>query len=200
MEINNEFNVALPPAAAWLVLMDIERIAPCMPGAEITEIIDSETYKGKVSVRLGPVALTFGGLAKFVTIDEVGQRAKVSAQGTDPKGRGGANAMVNFSLTPDGDGTLVVINTDLQLSGAVAQYGRGAGMISDLATQLVGQFSTNLNTQLVAEDSHAPSTLDGHTETTNATPAEQPKSAPISGLSIGLRLLWNAIKRLFSKS
>ena len=200
MEIINKFNVSLPSAEAWAVLMDIERITPCMPGAEITEIVDSETFRGKVSVRLGPVALTFGGMAKFEMIDEVGQCAIVTARGTDPKGRGGAEAKVSFSLTPEGDSTLVVINTDLQLSGAVAQYGRGAGMISDLATQLVGQFSTNLNTQLVAEDSHAPSTLDGHTETTNATPAEQPKSAPISGLSIGLRLLWNAIKRLFSKS
>lgn len=180
--------------------MDIERIAPCMPGAEITEIVDSETYKGKVSVRLGPVALTFGGIAKFEMIDEVGQRAIVTARGTDPKGRGGANAKVSFSLTPDGDGTLVVINTDLQLSGAIAQYGRGAGMISDLATQLVGQFSTNLNAQLAAEDAHAPSALDGHSETISTAPAEQPTPAPISGFSLGLRLLWNAIKRLFSKS
>ncbi len=200
MEINNEFNVSLPPAEAWAILMDIERIAPCMPGAEIIEVIDDKTYKGRVSVRLGPVALTFGGIAKFEMIDENGQRARVSARGTDPKGRGGADAKVDFSLSAAGDGTRVEINTDLQLSGAVAQYGRGAGMISDLASQLVGQFATNLNAQLAAEDGDAALALDGAAEPTHAAPVEQPASAPISGFSLGLRVLWNAIKRLFSWS
>jgi len=92
VEFDNSFEVPLPPAEAWPVLMDIKRIAPCMPGAELTEVVDDKTYKGKIGVRLGPVALTFAGTVRFEEIDNANHRARVKAQGTDAKGRGGANA------------------------------------------------------------------------------------------------------------
>ena len=103
MEINNSFDVPLPPAQAWNVLMDIPRVAPCMPGAELTGAVDKETYNGKVSVKLGPVALAFAGQVKFTEIDEPNLKARAKAQGKDSKGRGGANATVDFkvvALTP----------------------------------------------------------------------------------------------------
>lgn len=202
MQIKNEFNVSLPPAETWAVLMDIERIAPCMPGAKITEVVDERTFKGQVAVRLGPVALTFGGIAEIKEIDEANKKAQVSASGSDPKGRGGANANVNFSLEDAAKGTRVEIVTDLQLSGAVAQYGRGAGMISELATQLVGQFATNLNAQLAAENNDAVTAPQADTELGEPATADKPTAAaaPISGLSLGLRVLWNSIKRLFGAS
>src|SRR5258706_12803652 len=104
MEINNSFEVPLPPRDAWKTLMDIPRIAPCMPGAELTGVVDKDTYTGKVSVKLGPVALTFAGQVKFTDIDEAAHKARVKAQGKDSKGRGGANANVDFHLyaTPAG--------------------------------------------------------------------------------------------------
>src|SRR5207248_5910201 len=89
MEFDNSFEVPLPPADAWKVLLDIKRIAPCMPGAELTEVLGQDTYKGKIGVRLGPVALTFAGLVKFEDIDAAAYTARVTAQGTDAKGRGG---------------------------------------------------------------------------------------------------------------
>src|SRR5258705_83432 len=89
MEINNSFEVPLPPKDAWKTLMDIPRIAPCMPGAELTGVVDKDTYNGKVSVRLGPVALTFAGQVKFTAIDEAACKARVKAQGKDSKARGG---------------------------------------------------------------------------------------------------------------
>ena len=92
MEFDNSFDVPLPPAQAWALLMDIPRIAPCMPGAELTEIVDPQNYKGKISVRLGPVALTFAGRVEFDQIDAASRTARVKAQGSDAKGRGGANA------------------------------------------------------------------------------------------------------------
>jgi carbon monoxide dehydrogenase subunit G len=92
MEFDNSFEVPLPPAEAWKVLLDIERIAPCMPGAELTEVVSKNNYKGKISVRLGPVALTFAGVVKLEDIDDNQHTARVSAQGTDAKGRGGAQA------------------------------------------------------------------------------------------------------------
>ena len=126
MEINNSFEVPLPPKEAWKVLMDIERIAPCMPGAELTGVVDKDTYNGKVSVKLGPVALAFAGQVKFTEIDEANYKARVKGQGKDSKSRGGANATVDFKVDPVPQGSLVKVKTDLALSGAVAQYGRAS--------------------------------------------------------------------------
>lgn len=194
MEFDNKFEVPLPVAEAWVVLMDIERIVPCMPGAEITEIIDQDNFKGKVSVRLGPVALTFAGRAEFVERDEQAFSARVKAQGSDSKGRGGANADVTFGLVSAGENaTSVEIHTNLQLSGSVAQYGRGVGMIADVASQIIGKFADCLRDQVANAGSPA--------ETETAPP---PQAAPVSVTSVGLRALWNAvvrsIKRIFGAS
>src|ERR1700748_3770621 len=120
MEFDNSFEVPLPPAEAWKVLLDIERIAPCMPGAELTEVVDDTTYKGNIGVRLGPVALTFAGIVKFEEIDNANRTARVKAQGTDAKGRGGANAAASFRPEPTAAGSKVLVHTDLTLSGSGA--------------------------------------------------------------------------------
>jgi uncharacterized protein len=151
MEFDNSFEVPLAPAQAWAVLMDIPRIAPCMPGAELTEVIDPQNFRGKISVRLGPVALAFTGRVEFDGIDEKNHSARVKAQGSDAKGRGAANAMATFRIEPAGAGSKVLIHTDLMLSGAVAQYGRGVGMIQATAAQIIGQFAGNLRTQLAQQ-------------------------------------------------
>src|SRR5208282_857269 len=153
MEFDNSFDVPLSPAQAWAVLMDIRRIAPCMPGAALTEVIDPQNFRGKISVRLGPVALTFAGRVQFENIDEANYSACVKAQGSDDKGRGSANAMATFHIEPidvgsSVSGSRVLIHTNLMLSGAVAQYGRGVGMIQATAGQIIGQFAGNLRAQL----------------------------------------------------
>src|SRR5579872_7022321 len=155
MEFDNAFDVPLPPDQTWAVLMDIPRIAPCMPGAELTEVVDARNYKGKISVRLGPVALAFAGRVEIDAIDEANRSAKVKAQGSDAKGRGAANATASFRIEPAGAGSKVLIHTDLMLSGAVAQYGRGVGMIQATAAQIIDQFAGNLRTQLVEQPSGA---------------------------------------------
>jgi carbon monoxide dehydrogenase subunit G len=198
LEFDNSFEVPLPVAEAWVVLMDVERIVPCVPGAELTEKIDEDNFKGKVSVRLGPVALTFAGRAEFVERDNDGFSARVKAQGSDSKGRGGANADVTFKLVSAGDSaTNVEIHTNLQLSGSVAQYGRGVGMITDVASQIIGKFADCLRDQVVRADS--PAGADGDTP-----PAPPPQAAPVQVTSVGLRALWNAlvrsVKRMFGAS
>ena len=130
--------------------MDVARIAPCMPGAELTEITDARNYKGKISVRLGPVSLAFAGKIALEDVDDAKHSARVKAQGSDAKGRGAANAAATFKVEPKGEGSLVLIHTDLMLSGAVAQYGRGVGMIQTTAAQIIGQFAGNLRAQLGA--------------------------------------------------
>jgi carbon monoxide dehydrogenase subunit G len=148
LDITNEFVVPLDPAETWKLLLDIKRIMPCVPGAELLEMLEEQTYKGKVSVRLGPVALAFIGTARFDALDEAAKKAKVLAKGSDAKGRGGANAVVEFRLEPIEDGTKVVVDTNLNLSGAVAQYGRGTGVIQGVASQLTAQFAENLKAML----------------------------------------------------
>ena len=181
MEFDNSFEVPLPPAQAWKVLIDIERIAPCMPGAELTEVVGKDSYKGKIGVRLGPVALTFAGIVKFEEIDDAKHTARVSAQGTDAKGRGGANATSEFRLEPAGAGSKVLVHTDLTLSGAVAQYGRGVGMIQATASALMKQFAANLKKQL---DSPPAEAADGTTQA----------AKPISAASLAGQVAWNTIK------
>jgi hypothetical protein len=205
MEFDNSFEVPLPPSQAWPVLMDVQRIAPCMPGAELTEVVDDKTYKGKISVRLGPVALTFAGLVKFEEIDNTNYTARVKAQGNDAKGRGSASAMSTFRLEPSGGGSKVLVHTDLTLSGAVAQYGRGVGMIQATATALMNQFANNLKAQLaqsgtLAGPAAAPASAAAG-GTAPAAPAAAPMPAaakPISGFSLMLTVLWNSIRGLFS--
>src|SRR5262245_45031341 len=116
MEFDNSFEVPLPPAEAWKILLDIRRIAPCMPGAQLTEVVDDDTYRGRIGVRLGPVALTFAGVVELGEINEQDRTARVSAQGTDAKGRGGAHAVSLFRLEPTDGGSRVLVHTNLVLS------------------------------------------------------------------------------------
>jgi len=197
MEINNSFDVPLPPADAWKVLMDIPRIAPCMPGAELTGVVDKDTYNGKVSVKLGPVALTFGGQVKFTDIDAANHKARVKAQGKDSKGRGGANASVDFHLEPVAAGSRVLVKTDLTLSGAVAQYGRASGMIQDVAQQLIGQFAACLKAQLAAAQVAAEPRPGA--EQVAATPIPPPEMKPqtLSGFTLLWLIIKSAVRRFF---
>jgi len=198
MEFDNQFDVPVPVDEAWKILMDIERIAPCVPGAELTEIVDDKTYKGKVSVKLGPVALTFNGRTSFKEIDEEAKSARLTAQGNDMKGRGGANAKVAFHMEDAEGGARVVINTNLQLSGAVAQYGRGVGMVKDLAQQIIDQFAENLRNNVIAPavETAAPSakSADADDDVPAAAPPP-PQAAPVQVGGMGLKVIWNAIVR-----
>ena len=215
MEFDNSFEVPLPPDQAWAVLMDIQRIAPCMPGAELTEVVDDKTYKGKISVRLGPVALTFAGVVNFEDIDNTGHSARVKAQGNDAKGRGSANAASTFRLEPAGTGSKVLVHTDLTLSGAVAQYGRGVGMIQATASALMNQFANNLKARL-AQSGVVPAAAAAPTATpasvpmadappiAPASPAPRPApmpaaAKPISGFSLMWTVLWNSIRGMFGQ-
>jgi uncharacterized protein len=212
MEFDNSFDVPLPPERAWAVLMDIPRIAPCMPGAELSEVVDAQTYKGKIAVRLGPVALSFAGRVEIDAIDGANRSARVKAQGSDAKGRGAANATAAFHIEPAGDGSRVLIHTDLMLSGAVAQYGRGVGMIQATAAQIIGQFAGNLRAQLAHEGAPAtaPAPSAAAAPASAAAPQQsQPRAAsappsmpaaarPISGLSLLARVIWQQIVALFT--
>ena len=154
MEFVNSFEVSLPPQEAWPLLMDVQTVVPCMPGAEIVEIIDDRTFKGKVSVRLGPVGLVFLCDAHFDEIDNAAHRADITASGADAKGRGTARAQIRFALQPSAKGSKVDVSTSLTLSGAVAQYGRGVGLIQNVASQIIAQFARNLEVRITQLRDH----------------------------------------------
>jgi uncharacterized protein len=207
MEFDSSFEIPLPPDQAWPLLMDVARIAPCMPGAELTEITDPRNYKGKISVRLGPVSLAFAGKVALEDVDDIKHTARVKAQGSDAKGRGAANAAATFKVEPKGTGSIVLIHTDLMLSGAVAQYGRGVGMIQATAAQIIGQFAGNLRTQLAQQPAAAPVASSSSTSTSANSagmlppnPARMPQAAkPISGFSLMLRVILQQIAGLFGR-
>lgn len=146
MQFTNSFNVPLPLEEAWRLVLDVPTILPCLPGAKLTEVLGKDKYEGSVVVRLGPVKLAFDGIAEIVERDETNHIAYLKGRGTDPKGRGSAESSFNFKLEEvSGDKTSVLVTTDLALSGAVAQYGRGTGMIGEVAAQILKQFEFNLS-------------------------------------------------------
>ncbi len=208
MEFDNSFEVPLPPAEAWKVLLDIQRIAPCMPGAELTEVVDKTTYKGRIAVRLGPVALTFAGIVKFEEIDDTNHKARISAQGSDAKGRGGANATSEFRLEAAGAGSKVLVHTNLTLSGAVAQYGRGVGIIQATAAQLMNQFAKCLKDKFGQQRVEAPplapqdsSRQPEPSPAASSSPSSPPPAAkPISGFALMAKVIWSWIAGLFRRS
>ena len=196
MEFDNSFEVPLRPAEAWPLLTDIRRIAPCMPGAEVTEVVDDTTYKGRIAVRLGPVALAFAGVIKFEELDGVNYKARVKAQGSDAKGRGAANAASVFRLEPAGSGSKVLVHTDLSLSGAVAQYGRGVGIIQATAAQIMSQFAANLKAQIGQQPAAPAPPVSPDAQPSSPAP---PAARPISGFSLMAKMIWNAIASLFRR-
>jgi uncharacterized protein len=198
MQLQNSFVVPVDAATAWRLLLDVPRMARCMPGATLTDARDDRSYAGNVAVKLGPVRLTFAGEARITELDETAHRAKVEGKGNDTKGRGSAQAKLDFVLVPDGAGTRVEVATDLQLTGSVAQYGRGAGLIKEVANQLVGEFAANLARDIAASETPAVAP-----NVPQATPL--PVAPPaVSGLAILVKamraLIGDWLKRVFARS
>ena len=155
MELTNDFTVNEPIEKAWETLTDVERIAPCLPGAQLTEI-EGDTYRGLVKVKVGPITAHFKGQASFVEKDPEQHRAVLKAEGRDTGGKGNASALITAQLEPIApDVTKVTVATDLTITGKVAQFGRGA--LADVSEKLLKQFVTNLESTVLTNGAHAAS-------------------------------------------
>ena len=152
MELQHSFSVPVDVDRAWAVLVDIEQVAPCMPGAAL-DTVDGDNFTGSVKVRLGPIGLTYKGKARFVEKDEAAHRAVIDAQGKDARGNGTAAATVTATLHPQDDGTRVEVTTDLAITGKPAQFGRG--VMVDVGNKLIGQFADCLAGKLAKADGPA---------------------------------------------
>jgi hypothetical protein len=167
MDLNHEFIVNVPVTDAWIILTDLERIAPCLPGAQLTEV-EGDTYRGQVKVKVGPIVAQFKGQASFVTRDDLAHTASLKGEGRDTTGKGTASAIITAQLTSvTPTSTKCTVVTDLTISGKVAQFGRGA--LADVSDKLLKQFSENLN-QLIAS-APATTTTTAETATTTSAPA-----------------------------
>jgi len=186
MLIKNEFEVAEPVEKVWQFFENIPQVATCLPGAELTEDLGEEKYKGKVAIRMGPVRMQFAGTADITERDEAAKRVVVHAAGADEKGRGQAAMIVTATLTRAGRGTKVAVAQDLQLSGAAAQYGRG--MISDVSSVLMRDFATNMQDRIQRIE--------------RGESVEQIAAAgasPARGFTLGMRAAVMALSRVFRR-
>jgi uncharacterized protein len=181
MLIKNDFEVAQPIDKVWTFFDDIPQVAACLPGAELTEDLGGDKYRGKVAVRMGPVKLQFAGTVDIKERDNAAKRIVVDAAGADEKGRGQAAMLVTATLAQTAGGTKVAVVQDLQLSGAAAQYGRG--MISDVTTVLMRDFADNMQKRITARESGV--ALD-----------QAATASPAGGFAIGLRAAWMALRRV----
>jgi uncharacterized protein len=192
MLIKNEFEVAEPVEKVWQFFDNIPQVAACLPGAQLTEDLGDDKYKGTVAVRMGPVRLQFAGTADITERDEAAKRVVVHASGADEKGRGQANMVVTATLTRAGRGTKVGVTQDLQLSGAAAQYGRG--MISDVTAVLMRDFSANMQDRIERIKKGA-----GEAGGESAEQIAAATATPARGFTLGLRAALMALSRVFRR-
>lgn len=152
MELNNDFEVAAPIDRVWDVLTDVERIAPCLPGAQLQEV-EGDEFRGVVKVKVGPITAQYKGAASFVERDDAGYRAVLRAEGRDTRGAGNAAADITALLEAVDGGTRVTVTTNLTVTGKVAQFGRG--VMADVSRKLMGQFADNLSDLISTADGEA---------------------------------------------
>jgi uncharacterized protein len=206
--IENEFRATAPVGELWAFLLDVERIAPCMPGAELTEVVDDRTWKGKVSMKFGPVAMTFAGTVVLQDRDDAAHRVVLAAKGMEQKGKGAANASVTSWLEPAGEGASVVkMRADISLTGAAAQLSRG--LMPEVSRKLTQQFADCLQQTLAASaPASEPAATTGGTAPTEAPapaavsspdPAPRVAARPVGGIGLGLSALWAVLKNFFRR-
>jgi carbon monoxide dehydrogenase subunit G len=202
VKIENEFTVPAPLDRVWAHLLDVERVAPCMPGAELTETIDETSWKGKVNMKLGPVSLAFAGTVSMEERDDAEHRVVLRARGMEEKGKGAANAAVTSWLEPGEGETRVKMTADIQLSGAVAQLSRG--LLPEVSRKLTTQFAECLHESMMAAEAasssaDAPAAAATPSEATTRPAPSPVKAKPISGIRLGLSAIWAAIAGFFRK-
>lgn len=183
MLIDNEFDVKAPADQVWKYLLDVPRMVGCLPGAELTEMIDANNFKGRVVANLGPVSLRFGGTAKIVERNENAKKIVLDAAGSEEKGKGQANMLLTATVVSASGGTKVQVSQDLQISGAAAQYGRG--MISDVTSVLMRDFAGNMQDDIPRWN--------------RGEERSEGRSSSASGLSIGFSAMKMAVTRFLRR-
>jgi carbon monoxide dehydrogenase subunit G len=192
MRLEHSFQVTAPLQRVWEKLIDVEQVAPCLPGAEITEAGDDGTYHGTFSVRLGPTTAAYRGQLAMEEVDESAHRVVMRASGQDKRGQGSAKASIVSVMSETGGVTTVEVETDFTITGRLARFGRG-GMIQDVSNRLLRDFSDCLQKTIEAVPEPGAEAAEA------APPAPPPAAKPIGGLSLFFRVLGDRIRRLFRR-
>jgi uncharacterized protein len=221
MKLEQTFEVQAPLAQVWEALIDLERVAPCLPGAAITGHDEDGTYHGTFSVKLGPMTAAYNGTIRIEDADEASHTATLRARGTDKRGQGGANATIVNRLSEHDGATQVEAETDFTITGRLAQFGRG-GIMEDVSNRLMREFATCLSSRLGEAPAAEPAVPSGaevtagdaapeevaaaaptpSTPPPSATPppaTTPPAAAPVKGFSLFFSVLWERIRRLFGR-
>jgi uncharacterized protein len=188
VRLENSFEVSATPEAAWELLMDVPRVIPCMPGAELVETVDENTWKARMRVKLGPISLSFLTDVRRDEVDEAARRVRLDTKAREERGRGAATATIESSLSSSEGRTRVTTVTDLTLSGAAAQYGRG--LVQGVTEQLLKSFAECLEQQLSPADESVPPTA-------AAPDPVQPRA--VSGLALGAAALRSSLARFLHR-
>src|SRR5438067_12156009 len=204
MQIENQFQVAAPPETVFAFLLDINRVVGCMPGAELSEVVDPSTFQSQVQIKVGPITVAYNGTAKIVEKDEAARVAKLEASGRETTGPGSANATATMSVLEDGAASTVKLVTDLTVAGRVANFGRG--VMEDVSRRLVGQMADCIKSNLEgagAAPAPAPATEVSAAEMPAASdppPVQtrtQVQAKPVNALTLFLQVLWDRNLRIF---
>jgi len=211
MHIDNQFEVAAPPDRVYAFLLDVNRVVTCMPGAELAEVVDPTTFKGRVKIKVGPITVSYNGTARIVERDEAGRAATLQAEGRETTGPGSARATARMTVEDAEAGSLVRLDTDLTVAGRIANFGRG--VMEDVSKRLVSQMADCIKASLEAvavEAAVGPAPAAGAaaepgaatpagTGPAVAAPAAPAAARPVNALSLFFAVLWDRIRRLFRR-
>jgi uncharacterized protein len=207
VKLEQSFEVRAPVERVWETLIDVERVAPCLPGAEVTEAGDG-TYRGSFSLRLGPTTAAYRGELNMQEVDEAARRVVMKASGQDKRGHGSAKATIVSTMHEEGDVTRVDVETDFTITGRLARFGRG-GMIEDISNRLLKDFAECLQRRIEAPPGAEPTVIDALAAATPEGAAAAPPAAggagapttakPIGGFSLVFRSLVDRLRRLFGR-
>jgi carbon monoxide dehydrogenase subunit G len=190
MLIENEFTVADEPARVWTYLLDVEKIAPCLPGAEITELVDERNWKGRMNMKFGPMSLVFAGQVTMRERDDEAHRVVLAAKGMEQKGKGAATATVTSWLEPEAAGTRVRMQADITLTGTVAQLSRG--LVPEVSKKLTAQFADCLHESMSAEAVRSVGPV-------TSTPEAPTSARPVGAIRLGLSAILSLVVRFFRR-
>ncbi len=198
MQLENSFSVGAPPDKVFAYLIDVNKVVGCVPGAELSEVVDPTTFKGKVKIKVGPITVAYSGTAKIVDRDDIQHRATLEAEGRETTGPGSARAKALMSVDPDGAGSTVKIVTDYNVAGRVAQFGRG--VMEDVSRRIVNDMAACIKANVEAAESGSGESAAGAGSVGGGTgavasPAPMVTAKPINAVSLFFKVLWTGIRR-----
>jgi carbon monoxide dehydrogenase subunit G len=191
MQLENSFSVGAPPDKVFAYLIDVNKVVGCVPGAELSEVVDPSTFKGKVKIKVGPITVAYSGTAKIVDRNDEQHSATLEAEGRETTGPGSARAKALMSVVLDGDGSTVKIVTDYNVAGRVAQFGRG--VMEDVSRRIVNDMAACIKANVEAAEPAA----DGGPGAAAAAPAQPVTAKPVNALSLFFQVLWAGVRRAF---